>query len=364
MKILLNDKEIIHFLISLIDHTQSCKNIEFNEKFTGEAIGWVLEKRDGPGKFNLGKFKKKIKDRIEQGVRTDAKNYLEMLKTNIQNREQYYTNIFKQQLPYILDKLGEDRVLDFYSKSKKQGFCKTVGFSLSNDAILVRRSTFDDQNENCLLRNTVGNEKLLVNKLDKQLPFWFIDSGYTNFIEPNKKWHRLVQNHIHYSQYFQAPTDRLGNFPKFPKPWRLAGDKILILEPGPFASSIFHINTREWKYNIVKELRKYTDKKIYFRAKINKKIRKDLYQKLLDDDYYCTISLNSNSAVESIWAGVPAITLGKHVSNPVTVNNLDQINNLYRGELGNWLAWLSYNQFTYEELMNGFATRTIKTYHV
>jgi hypothetical protein len=106
-----------------------------------------------------------------------------------------------------------------------------------------------------------------------------------------------------------------------------------------------------------------SDKKIYFRPKIDKKIRKDLYKKLLDDDYYCTISINSNSAVESIWAGVPAITLGKHISNPVTVNQLSDINSLYTGPLGNWLSWLTYNQFTYDELLDGTAVKLIGKYN-
>ena len=88
-----------------------------------------------------------------------------------------------------------------------------------------------------------------------------------------------------------------------------------------------------------------------------------MYQQLLTGDYYCSVSINSNSAVESIWAGVPAITLDKHVSNPVTRNRLDQINDLYYGPLGDWLAWLSYCQFTFDELMNGTAIDIVRRYH-
>jgi hypothetical protein len=88
-----------------------------------------------------------------------------------------------------------------------------------------------------------------------------------------------------------------------------------------------------------------------------------LYQQLLDGDYYCTISINSNSAIESIWAGVPAITLDKHVSNSVTRNSLSEINDLYYGPLGDWLAWLSYCQFTFDELMDGTALDMVRRYH-
>jgi len=36
---------------------------------------------------------------------------------------------------------------------------------------------------------------------------------------------------------------------------------------------------------------------------------------------------------------------------------------LYYGSLGNWLAWLSYCQFTYDELMDGTALEIVKEYH-
>jgi len=37
---------------------------------------------------------------------------------------------------------------------------------------------------------------------------------------------------------------------------------------------------------------------------------------------------------------------------------------LYRGNLANWLAYLSYNQFTKEELMNGYAHKMVVKYNV
>jgi hypothetical protein len=228
---------------------------------------------------------------------------------------------------------------------------------------MIRRKDFIDSREDCLLRNTVGNEHIIVDKIDNSLPFWFIDSGYTNFIEPNKKWHRLTRNHLHFDNQFISPTDRLKNFAEFPRPWRKEGKKILIVEPGEFAAGIMHVEAKSWTESVIAELKKYTDRPIEIRSKINKKTRTSLYQTLLNGDYYCTVSINSNSAVESIWAGIPAITLNKHVSNSVTRNNLAQVNDLYYGPLGDWLAWLSYCQFTYDELIDGTALSIIKEYH-
>ena len=110
-------------------------------------------------------------------------------------------------------------------------------------------------------------------------------------------------------------------------------------------------------------MRKYTDKKILFREKAPKRERTNLYQELSNDDYYCVVSINSNAATEAIWQGVPVITLDKHVTNPVSVKNLSDVNNLYRGQLGSWLCMLSYSQFTYEELVDGTAIKILKQYY-
>ena len=85
---------------------------------------------------------------------------------------------------------------------------------------------------------------------------------------------------------------------------------------------------------------------------------------LFHDDYYFVVNINSNAATEAIWAGIPAITLDKHITNPVTKNQLSDINDLLRPNLSLWLCALSYSQFTFDELIDGTAARIIKKYHV
>jgi hypothetical protein len=362
MKLLVNDKEIARFLIQLVDVRDACKHIELNERHLASTIAWVIETRDKP-KFNIEKQRDKIKQKITQSIRKDLKDWTDRVNQQITNhKNHFYTNIYKH-LELFIDHLGKEKIFELYRIHPKQDFIKTVGLQINETAEMIRRKDFTDSIEDCLLRNTVGNETIVVDKIDNNHPFWFIDSGYTNFVEPNKKWHRLTRNHLHFNNQFIAPTDRLKNFTEFPRPWRKDGKKILIVEPGPFAASIMHVDPKSWTEKVSSELKKYTDRPIEIRSKINKKTRTSLYQTLLEGDYYCTVSINSNSAVESIWAGVPAITLDKHVSNTVTRNNLSQINELYYGSLGDWLAWLSYCQFTYDELMDGTALRIIKEYH-
>jgi len=210
-----------------------------------------------------------------------------------------------------------------------------------------------------------GNEEMLLNKMDNNLPFWFIDTGYTNFLNGKKKtWHRLTRNHLHQVNVFDAPVDRLGMFEFFPQQWRTPGEKILVIEPGQFSAKTFNVDISKWRYNIEKEIRQYSDKPIVFREKIPKKRRSSLFKELQDEDYYCLININSNAAIEGIWSGIPVITLHKHISNPVSRDKISDINNLYRPHLANWLCMLSYSQFTQEEIMNGTAINIVRKFYV
>jgi hypothetical protein len=357
MKLLINDKEISQFLYTLIDHHDACNGIIHDQTELAEAILWIDARKDNP------KFKDKIKIKITQAVTKDAENYKNKIVSTIEQRKKFYYEVIRKNLDFFIKTLGVDEVLEAYKNSKTDNFVKSVGLQLDPAATLIRRNSYSNFQDDCLLRNTTGNEQFLVSKIDNKLPFWFIDSGYTNFLEPNKKWHRLVKNHLHFEKQFNAPVDRLGMFKSFPQQWRTGGDKILVIEPGEFAASIFHIDITAWKLLIEQELKKYTDKKIVFREKAPKKKRSPLYKHLLDEDYYCVVSINSNAATEAIWAGVPAITLDKHITNSVTRSQISDINNLYKGSLAEWLAMLSYSQFTYKELIDGTAASLVKKYH-
>jgi len=379
MKLLLNDKEIAHFLNSLIDvRTKLDYPTSHDTIHSREIINDFLE-RDAKQKTKALKNnteyvpqrflydddgKKKFYNKIKKAVERDMHGYSRKIREQIKEiREKNFHGIHKN-IETIIARLGKENILRKYQKSSYKNFVKGTGNSLTKNPILMRRKEFTNYKEDCLIRNTVGNEELLVTKIDNQYPMWFIDSGYTNFLEPNKKWHRLVRNHMHYGKVFDAPVNRLNNFPIFPVPWRKNGEIIYIIEPGPFAASVFHVDLKTWKYDVAKELRKYTDKRIVFRKKAPLRQRPKLIKQLLNEDYYCIVSLNSNAATESIWAGIPAITLGTHITNPVTKNKLSDINDLFYGDLSSWLSMLSYSQFTKEELMNGTAKRIIDKYHV
>ena len=314
MKLLINNKELAHFLNSIINHYQVAKDsvtYEHSESWKHlreiktsirQHRRWLRKMRNSgeaeqveeanSARWSWGKWPGKLEKILYRELRTYVEKIWQLMD---QNKEKYFQVIHKN-MDQVLEALGTERVLNMYKKSKMQNFVKSTGLTIHKDAELIRRQDFTDYQQDCVIRNTVGNEQLLTEKIDKKYPMWFIDSGYTNFLESNKKWHRLVRNHIHHDQMFEAPVDRLSNFTSFPKPWRESGEKILIIEPGPFAAGIFHVDLKTWKYDVERELKKHTDKQIVFREKAEKKIRTSLVEELRNEDYYCVVSINSNAS--------------------------------------------------------------------
>lgn len=267
------------------------------------------------------------------------------------------------------DELDIDRqyLIDLYLKNSTTDFVKAVGKQLSDNPVWAISGDPVPDDQSVLLRNTINNESLLHYRIQNQHPFWFIDSGYTNFLTEKKSLHRLVANHIHHLPQKKAyyPADRLHLLPSMPTPWRSGGDTVLVVENSEFHHRIFGTTLDQWKHRVLAELQLHTNLKVVFRPKnLNRKTRDNLYEHLKNSNYYCVITDASCAAIEAIWAGIPIITLNKHISQPVARTAISDINNLYRGPIGNWLCALSYSQFTKKEMFNGTALELIKKYHV
>jgi hypothetical protein len=266
--------------------------------------------------------------------------------------------------------LDRDYLIQLCVTDSRPTFVKNIARQLNKrEPYWALRGEDVDTTAPVVVHNILGNENLISNRLTNDLPMWFIDSGYTNFLTGKKTWHRLVKDHLHHNVIGQGfPADRLSMFPKFPEPWRTNGKKILVVE-----SSEQHYKMRDtclanWRYQLRKQLQNLTDRPIEFKSKTeSRKTRISVYQLLKDnpDDYYCVITESSAAAIEAIWLGIPVITLKQHISSPVARTEITDIDNLYRGPIGDWLCALSYCQFTKTEMLNGTAVKfTRKFYHV
>ena len=267
----------------------------------------------------------------------------------------------------FLEILPHEFVLKTYLQDPRPGFIKTVGPQLSESYKFVTDLSEANLEWPFLIRNVINNEYLLNWCRENQHEFWFIDSGYTNFLVNKKKlWHRLVHNHIHHGLIDSVayPDDRLHLLPNLPRKWRKKGRTVLVVESSENHYRMQGTSLDEWRYKVTKEIESHTDRPIEYRSKaISRKNRNSVYDLLQDSKaYHCIISDSSSAAIESIWAGVPAITLDRHITNSVTRQNICDIENLYKGDIQPWLNAISYNQFTFEELCNGTAVDIIGKY--
>jgi hypothetical protein len=267
---------------------------------------------------------------------------------------------------YDTGKFQTDGLIQEWEDLAELSLIKNVAYQFSPDPKWLVQSTPIDTTCPVLFRNIIHNEAVLHDCLTTDASFWFIDSGYTNFLAKKKLFHRIVKDHIHpelIAKYY--PADRLSMLPSFPHPWRTTGHKILIVESSQQYYQLIGTTLEQWRQDILDELVPRTDREIIFKSKDNKKTRVSVYQQLQEnpEDYYCVISDASAAAIEAIWLGIPVITLNRHITNSVSRSTVGAINNLYRGPIGNWLCGLTYSQFTAKELCNGTALKLLRKYH-
>jgi hypothetical protein len=269
--------------------------------------------------------------------------------------------------PVLLNKFSREELINMCVKDGKLAFVKGLGNQLTQTPRWVLKHEDLNVAEPLLVRNIINNEKILQEWMQCNREFWFVDSGYTNFLTGKQKlWHRLVKNHIHHSsQNCNFPADRLNLLPCFPETWRRSGKTILVVESSPQHYAMNGTTVENWRMNIRAQIEEHTTKPIEFRPKhLDRKTRNGVYDLLkTDNTYYCVISDSSSAAIEAIWCGVPAITLNQHITDSVTRNSISQINDLYRGPLGDWLCALTYSQWTFEELMSGKALKMVRRYN-
>lgn len=301
---------------------------------------------------------------LEQATRKDLQRWQDRLITEYKDKYRSLVAFLSERIETL--PVDRSQLITNATDNLKKSFSKVLAPQLTSNPTWVLAHDNIDYGEAILIRNIAGNEHLLAPRIQEQQPFWFVDSGYTNFLTKKKNWHRLVKNHIHQTvdlKYF--PADRLSKLPSTPRPWRQTGKKILVVESSDMHYRLFGTTLNEWRSRVHNELKNVTDRPVEFRSKeLDRKSRTSVYELLQNTgDYYCVISDASAAAIEAIWCGVPVITLNRHISNPVARSKITDIDNLYRGPIGDWLCALTYSQFTYDEFESGYALEMLGNYH-
>lgn len=210
-----------------------------------------------------------------------------------------------------------------------------------------------------------GSQKAIRHCWNTGRNFYAIDTGYFGNGK-HKIWHRITYKSLQAAgPIIKRPHDRLEctkyQFKEF-----TPGTKILVCPPSDKVMNLWNQGTAEqWTNNIVEEIKKYTDRPIEIRMKPvrSARVTSETIQEALANDVHCLVTYNSIAATEALMEGKPSISLGPNAAQLVGETELEHIENPKipsKDEMIAFMAYLSYSQFTQEEMENGYAWKILQ----
>lgn len=163
------------------------------------------------------------------------------------------------------------------------------------------------------------------------------------------RFYRVTKCAYFHTGVGKSDMKRVRLFFNKPAKWQRGKKIILCPQSEGFFTRVVGISQEQWIKNVIEELRLYTDREIVTHMKRDSRPLADFFR-----DAHCIISHSSNSAVEAVMAGVPAINLADSPAAAMTRRNLYDVENLFFPENRlEWAAVLADNQWTLDEISNG-----------
>ena len=221
----------------------------------------------------------------------------------------------------------------------------------------------------------VSSRKAIAKCKNQNRDFYYMDTGYFgNFIckgNPlgKKLYHRIVKNELQHTFIRPASEKRWrklindDNRLKFPG-WKKDGKNILLVVPNNKSCKFYGSELSIWLDNTINLLKTYTNRPIVIRKKLGRSHRLivDSIYDALDKDVYATVVYNSIAAIESINYGIPAFYSVPCCASPLALNDISKIENPFYPDqdlIYKQCCHLAQNQFTEDEIKNGFAWETL-----
>lgn len=179
----------------------------------------------------------------------------------------------------------------------------------------------------------------------------YIDNAY--FIEGRQSYFRATWDKYHHDGRGEYPADRLKRFNVQIKPWRKSGSHILVARQ---TQRWYQVNGREdWDAWVIDEIRKHTDRPIVERKKVPDGTFRDQLR-----GAWAVVVPHSNATIEAVCEGVPVFTTWECAGTTMGTMDLSRIENpVYPDGREEWLRALAYNQFTLDEMQNGYAWKRL-----
>ena len=163
------------------------------------------------------------------------------------------------------------------------------------------------------------------------------------------------------------PSDRWDALGIELKPWRKNGENVILCGQVPWDASVQALDMLDWLPKTAQEIRARTQRRVVYRPHPAAREHPahvagcETSSRPLAEDLahaHCVVCYNSNSAVEAIIDGIPAIVLGNGaMSEAVAERALDNIERPRTPDRDQWAYDLAYCQWQPQEMAEGKAWR-------
>lgn len=199
-----------------------------------------------------------------------------------------------------------------------------------------------------------GSLELMQQLVDSGKPYLFFDRAYFGG-GPGTDVLRITRGAYQQSEIGQVltPIGRAQRFGVDLKPWRQAGDHILLVPPGEAIRKLFNLG--DWEAKMLAHLKAVTKRPVVVSRKGQ--------GRAVDHFAGChaVLTYTSNVAVEAICAGVPAFVSKRSAAAPMAgwLGDLSGLNTRLESPpmplRGTWAESLAWGQFTQDEILAGVA---------
>ena len=207
-----------------------------------------------------------------------------------------------------------------------------------------------------------GNYTRVINNRSTNKPYLFCDMPYWHRWNPLKqavnpngeyKW-RVAYSNIHCNEIFDLPTDRIKDIQI--KDWQEKGKYILVAPSSPTLQTF--INRPNWIDETIADLKNKTDMPIKVRHKPRRGGKSGpayasvpLAEDLKNAD--CVVTSCSMVAVDALIECIPVYSHAESSTHLVSKHPKDFGEHFRPTNRTEWLATLSYHQFSSEEFTSG-----------
>ena len=347
------------------------QNCEYNYHWYDYQAQYLQDQIDVKNK-RLDKLKNKEVFVNDLNISDQKKNLIHKLFDYIVDPEGHYYKRSKQEYRNLLEAQMGNKVAAIDSEGGVNYKAKGLDYDVYLRSFILGSfghiSSWDREKEtnNTLVIRGLGggSQKAIKHCWETGRTFYAIDTGY--FGNDKKKfWHRVTKNGLQNTgPIISRKSDRLQHIGYEFVPFT-PGRKILVCPPSEKVMNLWgQPDPETWTQQVVEELKQYTDRPIEVRLKPirSERITTKTIDQALKEDVHCLITYNSIAATEALMNGKPAIALGPNAASVLCNNDLRKVEHLNipsKDDMYEFMAHLSYCQFTQAEMESGYAWQIV-----